>query len=94
MDEKNISNTESVVIDPFFYFQTKKLADQIFVITYGGGRGLKIIPDGEKYSVSKMIIKKSDFSKMQSKYGGEWTIIDSFSLDKKEACHFGIIDYL
>ena len=43
--EKHITSNDIVVIDPYVYFEAKKRAKGVFAITYGGGHGLKDIPE-------------------------------------------------
>ena len=88
--QKHITSNDIVVIDPYVYFEAKKRAKGVFATTYGGGHGLKDIPEKQRRSVSKMIIEEDDFIRMQAKYGGQWKITDHFYLTLKD---YGVFNY-
>ena len=88
--EKHITSDDIVVIDPFVYFEAKKRAKGVFSTSYGGGQGLREIPEEQKQSISKMIIEEDDFIEMQSKYDGQWKITGQFYLDLRD---YGIFNY-
>ena len=82
--EKHISLNDTVVIDPYVYFEAKKRAKGVYGTGYGGGHGLREIPEEQRRSISKMIIKENDFIRMQSKYNGQWKVTDHFYIELKD----------
>ena len=82
--EKHITPDDNVVVDQFMYFEAKKRAKGVFSISYGGGHGLREIPEEQKQLISKMMIREDDFIEMQLKYGGQWKITDQFYLDLRD----------
>ncbi len=88
--EKHISSNDTVVIDPYVYFEVKKRAKGVYGTSYGGGHGLREIPEEQRRSISKMIIKENDFIRMQSKYNGQWKVTDHFYIELKD---YGWLQY-
>jgi len=88
--EKHINSNDTVVVNGYVYFPAKKRAKEVFTIAYGGGHGLREIPEEHKLSVNKMIIEENQFIRAQSKYGGQWKVTDEFYLALKD---YGFFQY-
>jgi hypothetical protein len=86
--EKHVDENDTVVVDEYVYFPTKKRAKQLYAISYGGGHGLRKIPIEQVINVNKAIVQEAEFSIMQIKYGGEWKVIDVFYMELKDYGQF------
>lgn len=78
--EDNLSKNDDVYADHLVYYSAKKKVNSIYFITYAGGKNLPQIPDDEKRSINKILVKKADVEKSKNRIGGEWKTLDEVRL--------------
>lgn len=75
---ENISPSDIVYGDYVGYFACRQRARLFYSVGYAGGRNFPIMPEREKASVSKLLIKPISFAATVKKLGGSWQQVAIF----------------